>query len=58
LVEEYKKKQDEIFWIFQITQQGMYELAEAIAEKEIEHDPIAFIKRESLQLSSEGYLSM
>jgi hypothetical protein len=36
----------------------MYELAEAIAEKEIEHDPIAYIKRESLQLSSEGYLSM
>ena len=47
----YQKKQSSVFELVHKTNKSLYRIVEQIAEKEIERDPVEFMKRESINLN-------
>ena len=48
----YQKKQSSVFELVHKTNKSLYRIVEQIAEKEIEKDPVEFMKRESINLGN------
>jgi hypothetical protein len=52
IAQEFESKIDKIYEIFEKASKGLYTIAEQMAHKEIEKDPLNFIKEESVKLQT------